>query len=133
MDQNNPVMSTKCVDSPSFRICETHWPQNTPVLTTQGGITGPKLPPSIFNVPQSCLLTPKPPPRQPKTEYSQQSHFDNKDKFDTFTSFSPKKELHKKYNNELCFDDMHKAVFVFMDYDLTKSLFGVIKSIMSHY
>ena len=103
------------------------------MLTTHGGISSPKLPPSIFNAPQSCLPTPEPSPVNQKTEYSQQSHFDNKDNFDTFTSFSPKKELHKKYNNELCFDDMHKAVFVFMDDDLTKSLFGVIKSIMSHY
>ena len=113
------------VDSPSFRICERHWPQNTPMLITHGGISHPKLPPSIFNVPQSCLPTPKPPPRKPKMEYSQQSHFDNKDKFETFTSFSPKKELHKKYNNVMCTDDMDKPVFVFMDDDLTKSLFVV--------
>ena len=30
-------------------------PQSTPMLTTHGGISGQKFPPSIFNVPQSCL------------------------------------------------------------------------------
>ena len=38
-----------------FFICENHWPINTPMMKIPGGFTRPVEPPSIFDVPPSCL------------------------------------------------------------------------------
>ena len=51
-----------------FLICERHWPEDTPMKTCPGGYKRPLNPPSIFNVPPSCLPTPQPQPR-PRQNY----------------------------------------------------------------
>ena len=44
----------------NYRVCEKHWPKDAPMTKVTGG-SRPAVPPTIFNVPTSCLPTPKPP------------------------------------------------------------------------
>ena len=80
-----------------------------------------KLPPYIFNVPFSCLPTPKPPPRKEKSEFSQQSYFDNTDRIDLFADFQPEKALLKKYPKALIFRSKQKITIIFMNESETQS------------
>ena len=48
----------------TFRICLAHWPKDTPMKKFRGGFLVPIDPPSIFNVPASCLPSPKAAPRK---------------------------------------------------------------------
>ena len=75
-----------------FFICENHWPSDTPMIALPGGHTRPRLPPSIFNVPISCLPTPKPPPRQPKDEDRQLKMLMKKDKITSKAKCSQQKQ-----------------------------------------
>ena len=98
----------------NLHICEGHWPKDALLKRTRGGSTRPTVPPSIFNVPSSCLPTPKPVSRADKVEFANQEFFDKKDKFNSFSEFRPQKELKKRYDRwlyDLC-DDEH--VFAFM-------------------
>ena len=60
--QNN---SSK-INQAALFICERHWPKNSTHVKLPGGCTRPALPLNVFNLPQSCLPTPKPAPRKPK-------------------------------------------------------------------
>ncbi|KAF2354953.1 Myotubularin-like phosphatase domain [Trinorchestia longiramus] len=51
------------VDPDKFFICEIHWGTDPPLIKLHGGSMRPEIPPSIFNVPASCLPSPKPAPR----------------------------------------------------------------------
>ena len=68
----------------NFRVCERHWPENTPMIKVRSGMTRPSTLPNILNVPRSCLPTPKPQPRKPKKEFALQSALDQKDKIKSF-------------------------------------------------
>ena len=72
-------------DPAKFHICEKHWPPDTPMMKIPGGSTRPVLPPNIFNVPPSCLPTPKPCPRPVKQEDRQLESFPKKDKISSFS------------------------------------------------
>ncbi len=39
----------------NYRICEKHWPEDAKLITVTGGYFRPAVPPSVFNVPLSCL------------------------------------------------------------------------------
>lgn len=97
-----------------FFVCEKHWPSNTPTIKLPGGSTRPAVPPSIFDVPPSCLPTTKPPPRQTNVEDQQLNHFLKKDKIASFSEFAPEKQLLKKYDNLITSRSADKLVCAFM-------------------
>ena len=89
------------IDPRKYFICERHWPSKYPEVTLPGASIRPFLPPSVFNVPPSCLPTPKVPPRKRKDEGRLLNHFKSKDTISSFDTFAPEKELKKKYDNML--------------------------------
>ncbi|KAF2346604.1 hypothetical protein FHG87_022640 [Trinorchestia longiramus] len=56
-----------------FFICEIHRGADPPLIKLHGGSMRPEILPSIFNVPASCLPSPKPAPRPVKVEDQQLS------------------------------------------------------------
>ena len=103
----------------NFRVCEKHWPETTPMIAAQADKLRPATPPSIFNVPPSCLPTAKPQPRKPKDEFALLSIFDKRDKISCFASFSPEKELQKKYHNVYCTRTEEELVCFFVNREST--------------
>ena len=87
------------VVDPTKFICQKHWPSDTEMVKIPGGHTRPVNPPSVFNIPASCLPSPRPPPRQPKTEDQQLKYFLKKDKITSLHEFTPENDLHKKYKD----------------------------------
>ena len=75
-----------------FKICDKHWPPDRPMVTLRGGVLRPADPPSIFNVPKSCLPTPKLQPRPDEVEYVTKAYFDQIDLFNSYEQFLPKKK-----------------------------------------
>ena len=71
---------------------------NAPVKKLPGGYTRPIYPPSIFNVPSSCLSTPKvkAPHRAPKDHNKNLNLFLEKDKIKDFVSFKLDSRLEKE-------------------------------------
>lgn len=114
-----PPRENFVVDAAKFYICERHWPSDNEMVKIPGGSTRPTQPPSIFDVPISCLPTPKPPPRPSKQEDKQLQHFLKKDKITSFTDFVPEKEL-RKYDNILISRTDDRFVCLFMSKDFTK-------------
>ena len=88
------------IDLSKFFICEKHCPADTQMVTIPGGSTRTVSPPSIFDVPSSCLPSPKPAPRQSTVEdlLNYLKYF-LKDNILSFATFRPDKELHKTYKN----------------------------------
>jgi hypothetical protein len=114
------------IDSGKFFICERHWPSNSPHVKVPGGFSRPAIPPSIFNVPTSCLPTPKAAPRKPKEEDEQLNYFLKKDMIHSFSDFSPEKELQKKDDNLIISRSEDKLVCIFMTKDFQESHLSVI-------
>ena len=120
------------LDPSKFFICEKHWPSDTPMMKIPGGSTRPVEPPSLFNVPPSCLPSPKPKPRgesrSTRDEDRHLKHFMNKDKIIYFAKFSPKKEILKKYDNSttLLSRAEDKLVILFMTSDYSETSSSVI-------
>ena len=106
----------------SFFICEKHCPADTQMVTIPGGSTRPVSPPSIFDVPSSCLPSPKPAPRQSTVEdlLNDLKYF-LKDKILSFATFRPDKELHKTYKNIIITRTVDKCVCLFMQSDFSES------------
>ncbi|KAG1683759.1 hypothetical protein GQR58_009762 [Nymphon striatum] len=109
-----------------YVICEKHWPQDAPMKKVPGGVTRPTCPPSIFDVPSSCMPTPKPAPRPAKNEDKQLYYFLKKDKIGSFADFAPSKELEKKYQNMLISKTENEFVCVFMTPDFKESFLSII-------
>ncbi len=109
----------------NFHVCRKHWPANVAMIKGTGGKFRPTEPPSIFNLPKSCLPTPKPVPRTKKKEFLTQSYFDKKDKFNSFDQFDPKAKF-KKYENVIYKAYPDKIMCVFLCEDQSESL-AVIK------
>ena len=105
----------------NYRVCAQHWPQDAPMVKVKGGSFRPACPPTVFDVPRSCLPTSKPAARKAKVEFSTQAFFDSKDIFKSFDEFSPRKELCRKYSNVLFFSSHEKFVAVFMKEDFSES------------
>ena len=108
----------------NFRVCKKHWNKNAPTVTVKGKCR-PAGPPSLFDILKSSIPTPKLPPRKAKKEFASQQYFDENDKFNSFTSFSPQRELSKKYDNVLTKQCSNKTVFVFMSSNCTNADFVV--------
>ena len=108
------------LDPAKFFICEKHWPSNPPMTKLPGGSTRPAVPPSIFNVPSSCLPTPHPPPRSTNQEDQQLKYFLKKDMITSLSEFFPDKELQKKYENVIITRPTDKFICVFMTTEYKK-------------
>ncbi|KAF2345411.1 hypothetical protein FHG87_023833 [Trinorchestia longiramus] len=72
----------------------------------------PEIPPSIFNVPASCLPSPKPASCPVKVEDQQLRYFLHKDKITSFDAFKPERNLH--YKNLIISRSEEKLVCLFM-------------------
>ena len=83
------------VNPDKFFICEKHWSADPPFINLPGGSTRLAIPPSVFNVPTSCLSSAKPAPRPAKVESKQLSHFLQKDAIISFDAFKPERVLQK--------------------------------------
>lgn len=116
-----PSFSKISLKDSNIRICSKHWPSDTAMVKVAGGYTRPQTPPSIFDVPLSCLPTPKPKPRSAKVEFAHQQAFDKKDKFNAFMNFTPEKELSKKYKGLVLHRTEKELVCIFMNTDFTAS------------
>ena len=116
------------LDPLKFFICEKHWPVNTPMMKIPGGSTRPVEPPSIFDVPPSCLPSQKFKPRPPKDENRHLNNFNAKDKIISFDKFLPEKEIRKKYKEEtmILSRKTDKLVVLFMTADYSEVLSSVI-------
>lgn len=121
-----PPRDNFIIEPSKFFICERHWPENTQMINLPGGHTRPACAPSIFNVPSSCLPTPKPAPRQSKPEDQQLNYFLEKDKITSFSDFFPDKELHKKYDNLMISRSEDKFVCIFMSNNFKESYLTII-------
>ena len=52
-----PPRENFVVNPAIFFICERHWEANPPVIKLPGGSTRPSIPPSVFNVPVSSVIS----------------------------------------------------------------------------
>ncbi|KAF2363195.1 Zinc finger C2CH-type [Trinorchestia longiramus] len=82
-----------------FFICEMHCGIDPPFIKLRDGSMRPGIPPSIFNVPASCLPSPKLTPRPVKEEDQQLRYFLQKNKITSLDSFKPERTLPKQYKN----------------------------------
>lgn len=105
-----------------YRVCRKHWPDNTPMVKMPGGKCRPALPPTLFNVPRSCIPTPKPPPRMAKVEFVQQSSFDKKDIIKSLDAFKPDMALKKEYSNCIINRDDNRLSCVFLNESLSNTI-----------
>ena len=126
-----PSRSNYEIDPKTFIICERHWNAGYPTVKIPGGSTRPSIPPSVFNVPRSCLPTEKPPPRPPRNDIEdrQVAHQNRKDRLKKLSTFSPDKSLKKKYSKDyfLIFSRTNEQfVCLFMSLDLTECQLSVI-------
>ena len=94
-----PRKNFDIANAKSFFVCEKHWPQNHPMKKLPGGTTRPAVAPSIFDVPASCLPTPRPPRRPAKQVDKQLEIFLARDRIKSFNDFVPDKKLQKDYDN----------------------------------
>ena len=119
-----PPRKNFVIDPNKFWICERHWPTDAPMKTCPGGYKRPLDPPSIFNVPPSCLPTPKPQPRPAKDENKNLDIFFQKDKITDFKRFNPDKQLIKickeKNKNLIITRPTDKFVCLFMSSDFSE-------------
>ncbi|KAL8597399.1 hypothetical protein ACOMHN_022308 [Nucella lapillus] len=108
-----PPRENFSIDPDKFFVCEKHWPADHETVKIPGG-TRPANPPSIFDVPASCLPTPKPSPRRSIQEDRQLEYFLKKDKIPSMEHFHPEKELKEKYVNVVITRSADRFVCVFM-------------------
>ncbi|KAF2358621.1 hypothetical protein FHG87_010629 [Trinorchestia longiramus] len=89
----------------------------------------PEIPPSIFNVPASCLPSPKPAPRPAKVENQQPRYFLQKDKITSFNAFKPERNLQKQYENLIISRSKERLVCLFMTDNFSEcSLFVIFEN-----
>ncbi|KAF2346559.1 hypothetical protein FHG87_022685 [Trinorchestia longiramus] len=75
--------------------------------------------PSIFNVPASCLPSPKPTPRPAKVEDQQLRYFLQKDKITSFDASKSERNLQKQYKNLIISRSKERLVLLFMTDNFT--------------
>ncbi|KAF2363130.1 Bromodomain [Trinorchestia longiramus] len=69
---------------------------------------------NIFNVPASCLPSPKPAPRPAKVEDQLLRYFLQKDKITSFDAFKPERNLQKQYKNLIISRSKERLVCLFI-------------------
>lgn len=121
-----PPRENFTIDPEKFFICEKHWDPNPPLIKLPGASTRPAIPPSIFNVPVSCLPTPKPAPRPPKVEDKQLKYFWQKDTITSFDDFKPEKDLHKLYQNLIISKSGDRLVCLFMTENFSECNLSIV-------
>ncbi|KAF2359298.1 hypothetical protein FHG87_009944 [Trinorchestia longiramus] len=114
-----PPRGNFVVNPDKFFIYEIHWGADPPLIKLRGGSMRPGIPPSFFNVPASCLPSPKPAPRPPKVEDQQLRYFLLKDKITSFDAFKPKHNLQKQYKNLIILRSKERLVGLFMTDNFT--------------
>ncbi|KAF2346595.1 Anticodon-binding domain, partial [Trinorchestia longiramus] len=75
---------------------------------------------SIFNVPASCLPSPKPASPPAKVEDQQLRYFLQKDKITSFDAFKPERNLQKQYKNLIISRSKERLVCLFMTDNLNE-------------
>ncbi|KAF2346986.1 Zinc finger C2CH-type [Trinorchestia longiramus] len=108
-----PPRENFAVNPDKFFIYEIHWGADPPLIKLHGGSMRPEIPPSIFNVPASCLPSPKPAPRPAKVEDQQLRYF-LQDKITSFDAFRPERNLPKQYKNLIISRSKERHVCLFM-------------------
>eukprot|EP00745_Piridium_sociabile_P001153 TRINITY_DN10714_c0_g2_i1.p1 TRINITY_DN10714_c0_g2~~TRINITY_DN10714_c0_g2_i1.p1 ORF type:complete len:837 (+),score=176.30 TRINITY_DN10714_c0_g2_i1:399-2909(+) len=106
-------------------ICEQHW-DNPPMIRIPGGSTRPTSPPSVFDVPKSCLPTPRPSPRPAKDEDRLTKLFLARDRIISFENFDPVKDLQNKYDNVLISRSDKRFVCLLMSDDHSECSVSVV-------
>ena len=101
-------------------------PVDTQMVTIPFESTRPVSPPSIFDVPSSCLPSPKPAPRQPTVEDQQLSYFLREDTILSFATLRPDKELNKPYKNIIISLTLDKVLCLFMQSDFSESNLTIV-------
>ncbi|KAF2350986.1 hypothetical protein FHG87_018260 [Trinorchestia longiramus] len=86
----------------------------------------PGIPPSIFNVPASCLPSPKLTPLPVKVEDQQLRYFLQKDKITSFDAFKPERNLQKQYKNLIISRSKERLVCLFMTDNFNECSLSVI-------
>ncbi|KAF2361192.1 Zinc finger C2CH-type [Trinorchestia longiramus] len=109
-----PPRENFVVNPDKFFICEIHWGADPPLIKLRGGSLPPGIPPSIFNVPASCLPSPKLTPRPAKVEDQQLRYFLQKDKITSFDAFKSERILQKQYKNLIISRSKERLVCFFM-------------------
>ncbi|KAF2361028.1 hypothetical protein FHG87_008212 [Trinorchestia longiramus] len=102
-----------------FLVCEIHWGADPPLIKLHGGFMRPEIPPSIFNVPASCLPSPKAAPCPAKVEHQQLRYFLQKDMITSFDAFKPERNLQKQYKNLIISRSKERLVCLFMTDNFT--------------
>ena len=82
-----------------------------------GGTTRPAVARSIFDVPASCLQTPRPPRRTAKQVDEQLEIFLARDRIKSFNDFVPDKKIQKDHGNVVITRSSDKCAFLFMSSD----------------
>ncbi|KAF2353679.1 hypothetical protein FHG87_015561 [Trinorchestia longiramus] len=95
------------------------------MIKLRGDSMRPGIPPSIFNVPASCLPSPKPAPRPAKVE-DQLRYFLQKDKITSFDAFKPELNLQKQYKNLIISRSKESLVCLFMTDNFSECSLSVI-------
>ncbi|KAF2352428.1 Immunoglobulin [Trinorchestia longiramus] len=90
-----------------------------------GVVRTSEIPPSIFNVPASCLPSSKPTPRPTKVEDQQLRYFLQKNKITSFDAFKPERNLQEQYKNLIISRSKERLVCLFMTDYFMLSVAGV--------
>ncbi|KAF2366014.1 Zinc finger C2CH-type [Trinorchestia longiramus] len=121
-----PPRENFVVNPDKFFICEIHWSADPPLIKLRGGSMRPGIPPSIFNVPASCLPSPKLTPHPAKVEDQQLRYFLQKDKITSFDTFKPEHNRQKQYKNLIISRSKERLVCLFMTDNFSECSLSVI-------
>ncbi|KAF2347200.1 Zinc finger C2CH-type [Trinorchestia longiramus] len=121
-----PPRENFVVNPDKFFICEIHWGADPPLIKLRGGSMRPGIPPSIFNVPASCLPSPKLTPRPAKVQDQQLRYFLQRDKITSFDAFKPERNLQKQYKNLIISRSKERLVCLFMTDNFSECSLSVI-------
>ncbi|KAF2347507.1 Zinc finger C2CH-type [Trinorchestia longiramus] len=121
-----PPRENFVVNPDKFFICEIHWGADPSLIKLRGGSMRPGIPSSIFNVPASCLPSPKLTPRPAKVEDQQLRYLLQKDKITSFDTFKPGRNLQKQYKNLIICRSKERLVCLFMTDNFSECSLSVI-------
>ncbi|KAF2356833.1 Transmembrane protein 43 family [Trinorchestia longiramus] len=114
-------------DTTSFSLVRyTGMLTHPPLIKLRGGSMRPGIPPSIFNVPVSCLPSPKLTPRPAKVEDQQLRYFLQKDKITSFDACKPERNLQKQYKILIISRSKERVVYLFMTDNFSECNLSVI-------
>ncbi|KAF2349009.1 hypothetical protein FHG87_020235 [Trinorchestia longiramus] len=121
-----PPYENFVVNPDKFFISEIHWGADPPLIKLRGGSMRPGIPSSIFNVPASCLPSPKLTPRPAKEENQQLRYLLQKNKIISFDAFKPERNLQKQYKNLIISRSKERLACLFMTDNFSECNLSVI-------